>query len=444
LFLKKLQIPALILLAAAISCAIAFINGFPLVYPDTGAYLNSGFEALPPYDRTIFYGLFARHISLHETLWLVVFVQAVLLCYLLFITFEIFLSGKKRNLVFLGSVTLLSFTSGYSYITALILPDIFTPISLLCFINLLLNIQLNRYARFFISFLFMYSIATQVSSIGIFFLLFICLAIYFLYKKIRKKSSFLNFKRFALCLWLYMGTLILIPTVHALLGGRFSVSSGSHVFIMNHLLETGILKIYLNENCTNHNHKICAYKDKLGNNLMWEIEGPLYKTGSWEANKEEYNTIIYNVLTTPKYLWPLIKEGISSSFKQFFAFDIAVVEPQLEGTAPYGQIMWRYKHPPAYVSSKQNTTGFKLNTINTIQRILVYLSMTAALFFLFSNLISDELKWMILLLILYCLLNSVISANFSTVDHRFQNRLAWLFPVYAFLGLFSWSVNKFK
>ena len=44
--------PAIIMLLSA-----AFYNGFPLVYSDSGTYLNSGSEFFVPDDRPITYGL---------------------------------------------------------------------------------------------------------------------------------------------------------------------------------------------------------------------------------------------------------------------------------------------------------------------------------------------------------------------------------------------------
>ncbi|MEZ4979591.1 MAG: hypothetical protein R2772_09875 [Chitinophagales bacterium] len=62
----------------------AFYNGYPLVYSDTGTYIQSGMEMLIPNDRPIFYGLFIRIFSLGFSLWLVIYIQALISFYCLF------------------------------------------------------------------------------------------------------------------------------------------------------------------------------------------------------------------------------------------------------------------------------------------------------------------------------------------------------------------------
>ena len=57
----------------------ALINGYPLVYADTGTYLTSGFQLGIPADRPLGYGLFCRLFSGDGlSLWGVVIAQALL------------------------------------------------------------------------------------------------------------------------------------------------------------------------------------------------------------------------------------------------------------------------------------------------------------------------------------------------------------------------------
>ena len=64
----------------------SFYNGFPIVYSDTSTYLASGFELETPFDRPITYGLFLRIASLNGlSMWLVIFFQALILSYLIFL-----------------------------------------------------------------------------------------------------------------------------------------------------------------------------------------------------------------------------------------------------------------------------------------------------------------------------------------------------------------------
>lgn len=323
------------------------------------------------------------------------------------------------------------------------MPDIFSPISVLCFIILLLHNHLRKYELVIVSLIFVYSIAAQVSSFPIFSLIFTTLGVYILIRKVRKRTLFTEPKRLLLSFSLFLGTFILVPSVHFMLGDNFTLSNGGHVFVMNHLLETGVLKDYLDRSCENKNYKICIYKNNLGNNLMWESEGPLYKTGGWEANKEEYNAIIKDVISEPYYMKTLVKKGIRGSLDQYLTYGVSVAEPQLENTAPYGQIYWRFKREiKNYVSSLQSKGQMGIELINHIQSILIPLS--AVLIFLlvalnsFSKKTPTSLLWAIIMVFTYSVISAVICANFSTIDARYQNRIVWLFPFLALLFVVKW------
>lgn len=70
---------AFIFIVAVLLCYMGFYNRFPLVYSDTDSYMEMGFNNHVLPDRPITYGLFLRHVSLSESLWLVVFAQGFLL-----------------------------------------------------------------------------------------------------------------------------------------------------------------------------------------------------------------------------------------------------------------------------------------------------------------------------------------------------------------------------
>jgi hypothetical protein len=443
---KRIQV-AVVFLAAIISCYIGFVNKYPLVYPDTGTYLHSGFEGQVQPDRTIFYGLFARHISLFASLWLVILAQGLLVCYILFITLGLFFTGNKRNYVFIGIVTFLSLTTGLSYNVSILIPDIFSPITILCLINLLLNRNLNRLHTIFISILFIFSITTQLSNIPILIILF--LFSFYLFRKLKKRAFALPIKKLILSFSLFISSLLLIPSTHYLFENKFKFSNGSHVFMLNHLLEAGILKDYLDDACEHADYKICKYKDSLEWDFIWTENGAFWKTGGWEGSKTEYNKIIYDVLTTPKYFILFIQKAIEYSFKQYFVFTTSAFPSQLQGSSPYGQITWRFKNSEReYVSSLQSGAKLDVGFNNKIQECLVIISM-AFLFFILINpslysKLNANLKWLIAIVIIHGIISCIVCANMSTVDSRFQNRIVWMLPLCTIIVLIKYFEERQK
>ncbi len=76
---------ALGLLAIGMLLSIAYYNGYPTIFSDTGGYLWSGafFKAIPPF-RAPGYAVFARVTSLELSAWFIVLVQAAIVVYVLF------------------------------------------------------------------------------------------------------------------------------------------------------------------------------------------------------------------------------------------------------------------------------------------------------------------------------------------------------------------------
>jgi len=438
---------ATILLGAIISCFIGFYNGYPLVYPDTGSYLSSGFSGEIPMDRTIFYGLFARHVSISASPWLIVFVQGLISSWILHVTFGMFFAGNKRNLIFLGALTFITLTTGYSFNVSILIPDIFSPIALLCLINLLFNSQLRKSRIIIVSLIFIFSISTHLSNIPTFMFLLLILLFYSFTQKIRKKTISIGIKKILYPLYLLLFVLILVPSVHSLIGNKFQYSSASHVFMVNHLIECGVMEQYLDDKCENSDFKICDYKNNLGWNFIWDEESALYKTGGWVENRNEYNRILSEIYSTPKY-WPILaQKTIEYSVKQFFTFDISEYAPQLYGSAPFGQIDWRFHDSVReYLSSKQNNNKLDVQLTNSIQVFVMFFSLIIAFAMIyysyFTSQLSLEFKWVLIILLVYGILNSVVCSNLSTVDPRFQNRWIWILPVIVIIGLIKFYEKK--
>jgi hypothetical protein len=261
--------------------------------------------------------------------------------------------------------------------------------------------------------------------------------LFLLWQLVRKQKSVVNFKRFIFVGLLTASSLFIIPWLHYKIEGKYKISGGSHVFVMNHLIEQSILDAYLKENCAGKNYKLCAYKDSiafLGWDFMWAEKSPLYRTGGWEANEVEYNAIIRDILSTPKYRNKVIFKGIEYSFKQFFTFHTSVSPPLLEGSAPYGQVEWRLPDTmKEYISSRQSTNRLGVDFVNATELPVFIISLVIALLLLFSPLYLQLLlpseKWLLALLLLYLVFSAIMCSNLSTVHARFQNRIVWLLPI---------------
>ncbi len=435
---RKEKTYGVVVIATLISCFVAFFNGYPLVYPDTGSYLHSGWEYVVFLDRTIFYGLFLHAASYGSYVMGMVFFQGLLVCYLLYKALQLFLSGLRLTIFYLASVGFVTLFTGFSYNVSILLPDIFSSISFLALLVLLLHQHLNWLERVVLAAIFVFSICTQLSTLPVLVPVLAAGAVYMLYNTLRKKKTKVGVLRLSIVAALALSSLLIIPYVHYKTDGNYKISGGSHVFVMNHLIEQSILDEYLKENCDKKNYKLCAYKDSiafLGWDFMWAEKSPLYRTGGWDANREEYKAIIRDILKTPKYRKKAIIKGAEYSLKQFFTFQTTVSPPQLEGSAPYGQVQWRLPDTAKeYISSRQNTNRIELSFVNAAELPVFIVSLLAAVLLLCTpkllrQMLPEE-RWSLTLLILYLITSAIMCANLSTVHARFQNRIVWMLPIF--------------
>lgn len=433
---KKFGNTGFIFIGALASLYAAFYNGFPLVYTDTGTYLRSGFEGEIPVDRPIFYGLFLRHISLAESLWLVVFVQALITCWLLHLISGIIFSGIKRNVVFLVSVVFVTLTTGYSYNVSILIPDIFATISFLAIAVMLLSQELNRVTWVLVSIIFVFSLSTHYSNIPIFILLFAAL-LFSTWRRYRKGEEFIPIRRIMIAASLFVFTMLMIPTVNYSYNGKFRYSESSHVFLFNHMIEIGAAQQYLEDNCDQQNFAICEYREELEWDFLWNYDGPLYKTGGWKKNEKDFNEINNGIITTPKY-WPLLThKTIEFTAKQLFLFQTEIQKVRFDG-APYLEVEKYLKNSTRELGGSRQLGGrHSVEMLNAVEGAIVFISTIFLLAVILVcrriDVFSIREKLLLKGCVAYAVINALVCSNLSTAIPRYHNRFAW---VLVFLSVF--------
>ena len=210
---------------------------------------------------------------------------------------------------------------------------------------------------------------------------------------------------------------------------------------MSRLIDEGLVKKYLDENCSKHNYKFCTYKDQIPWDFIWDYtNSPLYKTGGWLANKEEYNAIIIDLLTTPKYLKIFLLRSFESGIKQFFTFDMGDTPKLVEGSAPFGSIERHYHiQIKEYFSGKQCLAALNYTLQNNCQLYFIAFSLLMLFVLLFAR-IPALYKFMIIYFIVALYINALVCGTFSGVIARYQSRVVWLLPLPVILIL----TNHFK
>lgn len=409
-----------IVLGALMLCSLAFFNKFPLLYPDTAAYITSGFKGIVPNDRPIFYGLFLRHISLNENLWLVVFAQSLILSYLVFLFTT---SVLKRSLTtYIGVLAILTVTTGVTLPAGQLVPDIFTPILLLA-MGLVLFANLSIKHLVAVAIIIVVSILVHFSNValGLVLLAFCWLLVW------RRHVSLRHAWVVSSAVGLAM---ILIPSIHALFGGGFTYVKAGYLFRFNRLVELGVVDEYLRHNCDENQYVMCQYKDSIPTDFLWDPKSPLTKLGGWGKREEVYTTLIRDIQLSPKY-WPKIALGsLFGGLQQFFNFEVYDARP-INGPMVTDRIRRHFRHQyrasiTSYQESQFERLEPKLKFLTNVSFVMCWLAFVAlTLTFLYG---SKEWKWVIGFVLFGILANAFITGTFSTVVPRYQNRIIWLAP----------------
>jgi len=336
-----------ILLGAIIIMTPTFYNGFPLVFADTGTYISSGMQLFVPGDRPILYGLFIRLFNFSFSLWLVIFVQCLILSYVLFLSFLWLVESNRAKPIFILSVIFLTSLTAIGWCAGQLMPDIFTPISILAIGLLLFHQKLNRLNKILTSIILVFSAGVHFSTIFIDVLLVIFCFI--LIKLNGLKSKKIKNRYLLLPLYLILTSVIFIGTINYTVEKKYSVSQNGNLFVIGRLIDSGVLKSFLDDKCPTNDYLLCDCKDNLPVNsrqFLWD-ENSLKKYGDWNHTFIEYNTIIVDILKSPKHCLMFIGNSASSSFTQLFqnqiGSELITTWYAMPGSPPYEAIA---KHFP--------------------------------------------------------------------------------------------------
>lgn len=424
-----------ILSGTLILMGAAFYNGFPLVFSDTGMYIKAGMEGFVPVDRPIFYGLLIRVFAFVD-LWGIIFFQSPLLAYLLWSTAQI-CQPKMQGTLFLTLLFALSFISSVSWYSGQLMPDIWIAIVCLAFFVLRNNNELSLLQNLLAGCSLGIGLMVHFSHLAVFLLAFGGTLLYDLLRgKVRQRL------RVHLVLSITLITAIFgTAGLNSRYGSGFQLAAGSNTFYMGWLLDAGILERYLRETSQDPGSIWAIDPSDLPENsreLLWAPESIIQKAGGWEIASQENSRIIRDILLNPKY-WPaLVQQIFTSTVSQVLQNDVGSglqsTWYRRPGSPPYDQIAIHFHealHP--YLNSRQNGNLWEqelnFNTINVINRLSMFLSVLLILSSFNSRLqdiISDELKRLRNIVLLFVLANALVCAAMANVYDRLQSRISWL------------------
>jgi hypothetical protein len=439
---------AAILLGALFMMWPAIFNRYPLLYPDSMTYLESG----PPVARALFlhqisdyYGMRSFIYSLgilplhwNATLWPIVSLQALLTAYVIWLVVRSILP-RRTVLWYLALVAFLSLLTSASWFVSLIMPDILGPLLYLCvYLLVFARDTLSRRERIAVAGVACWGVASHATHLIL--AAGICLLLAALWATFRK--GFMSGRLKA------VGELAAIVVIAALaqvalnsyLYGKPSLNGERPPFLTARLIADGPGRWYLEQHCSEVKFAGCGHLRELradSDQFLWADDG-VWRTSSSDAQEQMLREEIPFVLATLRtYPRAQLSKSALNFWQQLSAFEIGFdpndwMVRQFDEVLPSGKAR--------FLQSRQALNDLPFDFLSMIQNWTVLTSLPVMVIFgiLLWRRWTYGLAGLVLVIIPTVLANAFVTGVLSTVEDRYQSRVVWLIPFLAVTLIFAW------
>jgi hypothetical protein len=247
----------------------AFLNGYPLLFSDTGAFLHQ--TAPPPsgplviWDKPHIYGPVMQAFHWHVTLWGPLLAQGLVVSHLLWLAQRALREVATPGVHLLACAAAALLTTA-PFTIALLMPDVFAPVVLLALLLLGFS-ALSRLEAAWLVLLAGIGIAAHLSHLP----LALALAVFVLLVARRVRPTLRAAAPLAVALVLLLGT--------NLWGhGRATLSPHGSSFALARLQADGPAAAVIRERCPDSGWYLCAFADRLpmdSDAFLWEPDSPV-------------------------------------------------------------------------------------------------------------------------------------------------------------------------
>lgn len=404
--------------------APALWNGFPLIFPDTGGYFTAPMLHEIANGRSALYGFFLV-LGIPLGFWPCVIVQTATMVWLFTLTLRINGLGGRPWLAF-TVVTLLTITTSLPWFAGQLMPDILFPAAVLALYGLAYGeSQTTRAERVGLAAVIAFAIPSHMAAAGM--TVGVIMALFAL-SAIRRLA--LPKPRLFVAAAAVASGVILCPVSNLALTGTFGFTPGGATFLFGRLVEDGLVKRYLDDQCPDPTIKLCDYRTTMpdiADDWLWG-DTPLYKLGGWSAYEPEERRII--LATLARYPLAHLTTAVTATLSQFVSF---ATEVSVDDNDP---TFWSFKElipqwQPTLMAARQQSQGFDVGPLNVIHVPVAGLAIAGLCLALLLRRrlgLAPEATALCLVIVLALLANAAICGIFSHPVDRYQSRLALLAP----------------
>jgi hypothetical protein len=412
----------------------ALWNGFPIVFYDTGGYLDAAMSGILANGRSTLYGFFLR-LGVPTNFWLNIIVQAGTIAWLIAATLRAHGLGRRPQLALSVTLALAALTS-LPWYAAQLMPDVWLPAAAIALYLLAFRSgAFRQWENLLLGFIVAFAIAGHMATLA---LMLAVAAVLLLGRLLAPRWSWPRPALRNPMLAVVAGVLLIL-VADRLIAGRFAFTPGGENFLFGRLIETGIAKRYLADHCPDRRLRVCSYRDQLpakGDDWLWDTQSPLWRIGGWEKFAPEAQHIVLDSLRA--YPGPHLRAAAEGALSQFFLLKSG---DDITASTWHTHGMFEKLAPqlfPTFRAARQQRTGFDFDRMNVLH-------VPVALGAIFALPVIVLLRWgrrvrgsaaaLALFVLIVLAGNAVICGVLSNPHARYQSRLVWLAPLTLVIAL---------
>ena len=402
--------------------APALWNGYPLLQWDTGGYLARWYEGYLVPSRSTVFGLYL-HFGEQSAFWLNLVIQALATLWILQLTLRAFEIASPVRLLAISLV--LALTTSLSWLASTLLTDIFSGLSVLSFLVLVVFGKRTSTAEKYLLFvLTAFAAASHSATLAV--LLGLCCVGWIVRPFSRGRIATSGLLQGSLSL--IAGAVMLLAANFAL-SGQLAWTPGGYGVAFGRMLQDGIVTRYLKEHCPQQKLKLCPYRDQLpatADQFLWG--NSMFNTlGRFKGLGDEMGFIVLRSLA--EYPAWQAEAALTGTARQLL--HVATGEGTSEWIGHTYGIIERYipSQTKPMRAAKQQLSRFDFTTINRLHVPAALVSMLLAVIVLGRGLWRrpfDDLTLLAGTVTLAVLGNAFICAVISGPHDRYGARMAWL------------------
>jgi hypothetical protein len=418
---------------ALLLLAPALWNGFPLIYPDTGGYLERPLLGTLEMGRSALYGAFLLA-GAPLYFWPNIATQALVTAWLIVLVLRV--HGLARPALALGIVFVLTLTTSLPWFASQLMPDVFFPAGVLAIYLLVFHLTSLRVPeRAALAVLIIFAVSSHMALLGLALGLVLVLFLLGTFPIIGVSRPAVGLPALALALGLAIA-----PLSNLIITGKFSFTPGGASFFFNRLVEDGIVTRYLDNKCPDSTLRICAYRADIStgyDDWLWKNDTPFWKLGGWQGYSDEQRRIILATLVSDPVAH--FTTALRATLVQLVSFKTEVAFLAGENGYTIGTIQDRLPSVyPALMAARQQATPFNVAPLNVVHIPVAALSILAlAAVLIWRRRFPDRAIALAATVLFALIINAAVCGVFSHAADRYQSRLVPIAPLAVLVALAS-------